>query len=127
MRRFIIIIVLAICLLLSPFGVMAYEALTSTGTVTVGEPLYWVEEPNLTVQLYPQQGTVIEMKIGNLSVNSIAATVTVTVTPEIPGLSIGYPSTLTVPGKGQATLTISLGVAQDGEPGECQLSVVIQR
>ncbi len=124
--------VLASVLLVSALlygGVYAYIALTSTGQVTVQEPLSFIGSNTFAVNLYPQQSTTAYLTVANASPVAMDVDLVSSATPDpgAKGLTVNIPNKITVPGNGQITVTITMTASKSAEPGVYTVSIAFDR
>lgn len=110
-------------------AVYAYVALTSTGEVTVREPLSWVGSNTFSVSLYPQESVSATLTLANASSSSLSVDFITTVTPNpgSKGMSISVPNNLTVPATGQASFVVTVTAGKSAEPGTYSVTIEVDR
>ncbi len=97
-------------------GVLAYQALTGTGTVTVKENLSWVGSNTFTVNLYPQESVVETLTLANASGVAMDIDVTSEVLPAPDGITVTIPKNLTIPANGQLPFNIEIATSKSAVP-----------
>jgi len=110
-------------------SVLAYKALTGTGTVTVVEALSWVGPNTFDVQLYPQESTTQTLTLANASSLDLDVDIDWKVKPDPlkKGLTVTIPTSITVPAYGQQSFNVQVVVSKSAEPGTYTITYDIVR
>ncbi len=108
-------------------GVLAYQALTGTGTVTVKENLSWVGSNTFTVNLYPQESVIETLTLANASSIAMEVDVTSEVLPAPDGITVTIPKKLTVPGSGELPFNIEIATSKSAVPATYTITFGIVR
>ena len=123
------ILVTVLLLAMVAGGVLAYNALTGTGNVTVDEALSFVGPTSFDVNVYPQEEVTAQLTIANAS--SIAMDVDllseVIPDPGAKGMTVDIPNSITVPGEGQIVVDITITAGKNAEPGLYEVSIIFDR
>lgn len=121
------VIIISIILLCG--GVYAYTALTSTGTVTVKEPLSFVGSSTFTIDIWPQQTLSAQITVANASPTDLSVSLSSVIVPDPgqKGLTVTIPNSVSVPGNGQVPIDIQVVASKSASPGAYTITMTIDR
>jgi len=110
-------------------SVLAYQALTGTGEVTVIENLSWVGENSFAVNLYPQESTTESLTLANASSVEMDVDIISTIDPDpgAKGMSIDVPASVTVPANSQAPFNVTITAGKSAEPVVYTITFSVER
>ena len=123
------LLVTILILMVTGGAVWAYTALTSTGDITVEEPLSFVGDSTFDVTLYPQESDTAQITVANASSVDMEVDLISSIDPDpgAKGMDVDIPAKVNVPATGQATIDIVITAGKSAEPGSYTVSIVIVR